>query len=70
MGRVSLPLPFGMWTRLTGGARYVQEQWSRVVVGNRVLLLDARSRIADLFSLDDEIFPARMPLASEFNRVA
>jgi hypothetical protein len=29
-------------------------QWSRVVVGNRVLLLDARSRIADLFSLDDE----------------
>jgi hypothetical protein len=29
-------------------------QWSRVVVGNRVLLLDSRSRIADLFNLDDE----------------
>ncbi|MGA1998976.1 MAG: hypothetical protein ABSG52_03200 [Terriglobales bacterium] len=29
-------------------------QWSRVLVGNRVLLLDANSRIADLFSLDDE----------------
>lgn len=29
-------------------------QWSRVVVGNRVLLLDPRSRIADLFNLDDE----------------
>jgi hypothetical protein len=28
--------------------------WSRVVVGNRVLLLDPGSRIADLFSLDDE----------------
>ncbi|MBZ5512828.1 MAG: hypothetical protein LAN70_16900 [Acidobacteriia bacterium] len=28
--------------------------WSRVVVGNRVLLLDPRSRIADLFNLDDE----------------
>jgi hypothetical protein len=29
-------------------------QWSRVVVGNRVLLLDPSSRIADLFNLDDE----------------
>ena len=29
-------------------------EWSRVVVGNRVLLLDPRSRIADLFNLDDE----------------
>jgi hypothetical protein len=28
--------------------------WSRVVVGNRVLLLDPGSRIADLFNLDDE----------------
>ena len=28
--------------------------WSRVLVGNRVLLLDPRSRITDLFSLDDE----------------
>jgi hypothetical protein len=28
--------------------------WSRVVVGNRVLLLDPGSRIADWFSLDDE----------------
>ena len=29
-------------------------EWSRVLVGNRVLLLDSRSRIADLFNLDDE----------------
>jgi hypothetical protein len=28
--------------------------WSRVVVGNRVLLLDPGSRISDLFNLDDE----------------
>jgi hypothetical protein len=28
--------------------------WSRVVVGNRVLLLDPSSRISDLFNLDDE----------------
>ena len=28
--------------------------WSRVVVGDRVLLLDPGSRIADLFNLDDE----------------
>ena len=25
MGRVSAPLPFGMWTRRTGGARYVPD---------------------------------------------
>ncbi|MGZ7029703.1 MAG: hypothetical protein ACXVG9_10290, partial [Terriglobales bacterium] len=28
--------------------------WSRVVLGRRVLLLDPDSRITDLFSLDDD----------------
>ena len=44
------PLPDACGARLPR----LPAQWSRVVVGNRVLLLDPRSRIADLFNLDDE----------------
>ena len=44
MGRVSAPLPFGMWTRRTGGARYVPdfarfEQRPEVVLQMRRVLL-------------------------------